>query len=172
ETPLGDFVAGGLSYDPATDLFYFLGVSDIDISSTRMLWAVGREGALADGYPLRPGPYPPPALISSPDAHGGAAGGADGVRVEYGAYPQGSLGYDRIAVVDRWGNDEGTELETPVPDELFEAAGWGVRANPLRSRIDPNGVMYMTFTNFESRGIVGVRPHPLPPSWLVVDSDA
>ncbi len=47
-----------------------------------------------------------------------------------------------------------------------------MKANPLRSRIDPNGVMYMTFTSFEREGIVGVRPHPLPPSWLVVGSDA
>ena len=173
DTPLEDFVAGGLSYDPATDLFYFLGSSDVDDPfSTRALWAVDREGTLAEGYPLRPEPYPPPALIGSPDAHGGAEGGDDGVRVEYGAYPQGALGYDRIAVVDRWGNDEGTELETPVPDELFEHAGWGINGNPLRSRVDPNGVMYMTFANFETRGIVGVRPHPLPPSWLVVDSDA
>src|SRR5690606_7117656 len=39
-------------------------------------------------------------------------------------------------------------------------------------RIDPNGVMYMTFVNFDDEGIVGVRPHPLPPSWLVVGSEA
>src|SRR5690606_24881821 len=153
------------------DVFFFLGIRVMDdVHNTSALWAVDRGGAVPEGYPLRPESYPPPALVGPPDAHGGAGGEADGVRIEYGAYHEGALGYDRIAVVDRWGNGEGTELETPVPDELFEAAGWGVNGNPLRSRIDPNGVMYMTFANFESRGIVGVRPHPLPPSWLVVDS--
>jgi hypothetical protein len=72
--------------------------------------------------------------------------------------------------VDRWGNDEGRALETPVPPDLFEGNGAGMQGNPFRSRIDPNGVMYMTFVNFDDAGIVGVRPHPLPPSWLVVDS--
>jgi hypothetical protein len=93
--------------------------------------------------------------------------------VEFAVYPSFSApGYDRIAVVDRWGNSEGEELETPVPPLLFEGNGAGVRANPLRSRVDPNGVMYFSFVNFEAEGVVGVRPHPLPPSWLVVDSDA
>ncbi len=168
EGPVDDFVAGGPSYDAATDLFYFVGVN----GETRAIWAVDRTGTLAEGYPLRPEPYPPPALIGTPDAHGGTEGGAEGVRIEYAAFPQGAPGFNRIAVVDRWGTSEGEELETPVPAVLFENAGFGPRANPLRSRIDPNGVMYMTFTNFEHTGIVGVRPHPLPPSWLVVGSDA
>ncbi len=174
ETPREDFGAGGLSYDPATDLFYFLGISDMnDPFGTRALWAVDREGTLADGYPLRPEPYPPPALIGPPDAHGGVEGGPEGVRVEFAVYPSARApGYDRVVVVDRWGTNQGTVLETPVPDELFEGWGHGINGNPLRSRIDPNGVMYMTFNNFEDKGIVGVRPHPLPPSWLVVDSDA
>ena len=172
ETPLAEFGAGGLSYDPATDLFYFLGISDIDNSATRALWAVDREGTLAEGYPVRPEPYPPPALHGSPDAHGGAEGGPEGVRIEYAAYPTASApGYDRVVVVDRWGNAQDEELETPMPAVLFEDGGYGVRGNPLRSRIDPNGVMYVTFTSFDHTGILGVRPHPLPPSWLVVDSD-
>ena len=172
EVPL-EFRAIGLSYDFSRNLFFFTGIlGNGDNPANWALWAVDREGTLADGYPLRPEPYPPPALIGRPDTHGGDEEGADGVRIEYGAYPWGSLGYDRVVVVDRWGVDEGTELETPVPDVLFDGGGAGINGNPLRSRIDPNGVMYVTFRNFESRGIVGVRPHPLPPSWLVVDSDA
>jgi len=173
DTPLEHFGAGGLSYNPATDLFYFLGISDRNDFSTSALWAVDRAGLLAEGYPLRPEPYPLPALFGKPDTHGGAEGGAEDVRIEFAVFPSVSApGYDRVVVVDRWGNSEGEALETPVPDVLFEGWGAGVNSNPLRSRIDPNGVMYMTFVNFEGRGIVGVRPHPLPPSWLVVDSDS
>ncbi len=169
DTPLEDFSPGGLSYEPATDLFYFNGQEGEP--ETRKLWAMDRMGTLAEGYPLRPEPYPPPALIGSPEVHGGAEGGSEGVRVEFAVYPTfDAPGFDRVVVVDRWGNSEGEALETPVPDALFEAGGAGVRGNPLRSRTDPNGVMYLTFNNFDHRGIVGVRPHPLPPSWLVVDS--
>ncbi len=173
DTPLRDFGSGGLSYESATELFYFLGISDMDDPGTRELWAVDRTGTLAEGYPLRPEPYPLPAAHGVPDVHGGAKGRPEGVRVEFAVYPSfDAPGFDRIVVVDRWGNSEGEALETPVPAVLFEDGGSGPKANPLRSRIDPNGVMYMTFTSFEREGIVGVRPHPLPPSWLVVDSEA
>ena len=173
DTPHQRFGAGGLSYDPATDLFYFLGIGDVNNThDTRAVWAVDRNGGFAEEYPIRPEPYPPPALIASPDVHGGAEGEAEGVRMEYAVYPTAEeLGYDRVVVVDRWGNDLGRALETPVPDELFEAAGWGVNGTPLRSRTDPNGMMYIGFANFDHRGVVAVRPHPLPPSWLVVDSN-
>ncbi len=171
EGPVTYFTASGLSYEPTMDLFYFNGQEGEP--ETRRLWAVDRTGTLAEGYPLRPEPYPLPAAHGRPDVHGGAEGGSEGVRVEFAVYPSFSApGYDRIAVVDRWGNSEGEALETPVPEVLFEDGGSGPKANPLRSRIDPNGVMYLTFTSFEREGIVGVRPHPLPPSWLVVDSDA
>ncbi len=172
DDPIDSFSPGGLAYDPATDRFYFLGIlGSASNPDNWKLWAVDREGAVPEGYPVRPEPYPN-GIFNSIDAHGGAEGGPEGVRVEYGAFPPGALGTDRIAVVDRWGNSEGEALETPVPSVLLEAGGAGPNGNPLRSRIDPNGVMYMTFTNFDHTGIVGVRPHPLPPSWLVVDSDA
>ena len=172
DEPLADFYGGGLSYDPATDSFFFLGISGEreDIENWR-LWAVDRAGGVPEGYPLRPEPYPA-FTFGVPSAHGGAAGGPEGVRIEYGVHPTDALGNDRVVVVDRWGNSQGAALETPVPPDLFEGNGGGIRGNPLRSRIDPNGVMYMTFVNFDDAGIVGVRPHPLPPSWLVVDSDA
>jgi hypothetical protein len=175
--PLADFEVAGLSYDVATDLFYFLGISgNAGDPANWKLWAVDREGNVPEGYPVRPEPYPN-ALFLGPDAHGGVAGGpdgmpgAEGVRIEHGV---GSLsaGFDRIVVVDRWGETQGVALETPVPPDLFESNGAGMQGNPFRSQIDPNGVMYMTFVNFDDAGIVGVRPHPLPPSWLVVDSDA
>jgi len=177
DEPLADFEAAGPSYDVATDLFYFLGISgDAGNPANWKLWAVDRDGVIPEGYPVRPEPYPT-ALFLSPDAHGGAAGGpggtpgTDGVRMEYGVGTF-AAGFGRVVVVDRRGEGQGEALETPVPPDLFEGNGGGIRGNPLRSRTDPNGVMYMTFTNFDHTGIVGVRPHPLPPSWLVVDSDA
>ena len=178
DEPLADFKVAGLSYDVATDRFYFLGVSgDSQDPANWRFWAVGRDGNVPEGYPFRPEPYPD-GLVLGPDAHGGAAGGpggtpgAEGIRLEAGVFVPFGPGFDRIVVVDRWGNSQGHELETPVPPDLFEGNGAGIQGNPLRSRIDPNGVMYMTFVNFDTAGIVGVRPHPLPPSWLVVDSDA
>lgn len=172
EMPMDEFRVLGLSYGPATDLFYFIGIlGNPDNPENWALWAVDREGEIAEDYPLQPEPYPN-AWLNAPDVHGGTTGGSEGLRVEVGVFPTDAVNYDRIIVVDRWGNNQGTELETPVPTELFEAYGAGIQANPLRSRVDPNGMMYMTFTNFEHTGIVGVRPHPLPPSWLVVDSDA
>ncbi|MEP0545821.1 MAG: T9SS type A sorting domain-containing protein [Rhodothermales bacterium] len=172
DDPIDDFSPGGLAYDPSTDHFLFSAVlGDGENRDNWQFWAVDRDGTVPEGYPVRPEPYPD-GIFNIIDAHGGAEGGPDGVRIEYGVYPPGALGFSRIAVVDRWGNDEGEELETPVPPVLLEAGGAGPRGNPLRSRIDPNGMMYMTFNNFNHRGIVGVRPHPLPPSWLVVNSDA
>ncbi len=172
DEPIDDFSPGGLAYDPSTDHFLFSAVlGDSQNLDNWQFWAVDREGTVPEGYPFRPEPYPD-GIFNIIDAHGGAEGGPEGVRIEYGAFPPGAPGNDRIVVVDRWGHSEGEALETPVPSVLLEAGGAGPRGNPLRSRIDPNGVMYMTFRNFEARGIVGSRPHPLPPSWLVVDSDA
>ncbi len=172
DDPIDSFDPGGLAYDVATDRFYFLGIlGDRQNPDNWRLWAVDRAGTVPEGYPVRPEPYSE-GVFNIIDAHGGAEGGPEGVRVEYGAFPLGAPGNDRIAVVDRWGNSEGEALETPVPSVLLEAGGAGPNGNPLRSRTDPNGVMYMTFTNFDHTGIVGIRPHPLPPSWLVVDSDA
>jgi hypothetical protein len=172
DAPLESFNPGGVAYDPATDLFYFsASLGDRLDPANWKLWAVDRAGAVPEGYPRRPEPYPP-FTFGLPTAYGGAAGGPEGIRVEYGVYPTDALGNDRVVVVDRWGNDLGEALETPVPEELFVAGGFGVRGNPLRSRVDPNGLMYMTFLNFDDDGIVGVRPHPLPPSWLSLDSDA
>jgi len=172
DAPLDTFDPAGVGYDPATDLFYFSAIlGDRGNPENWKLWAVDRAGVVPEGYPLRPEPYPE-GRFGIPDAHGGAAGGPEGVRIEYAPSLPSGPGRDRVAVVDRWGNSQGEALETPVPPDLFEGNGAGARGNPLRSRTDPNGVMYMTFTNFENTGIVGVRPHPLPPSWLVVDSDA
>jgi hypothetical protein len=174
--PAEDFNVGGLSYDLATDRFYFSGFSGGDPEGWRA-WASDRDGNVPAPYPVLPEPYPGSFMIAL-SAHGGAKGGpggtpgAEGIRFEYGVLAPGSVNFDRVVVTDRFGHDEGQALETPVPPELFEAGGAGIRGNPLRSRLDPNGVMYMTFTNFDDSGVVAVRPHPLPPSWLVVDSEA
>ena len=40
----------------------------------------------------------------------------------------------------------------------------------MRSVLDPNGVLYYPYSGFQESGVVAVRPHPLPPSWLVVEA--
>src|SRR5690606_11304017 len=165
----------GPSYDAATGLFYYMGAS-VDGSPTLVtrIWAVDREGAVAEGYPLAQAAYPGGGTGHGVEATGGAGGGAEGVRIEVGMRrpPQTNDDFDRVVVLDRWGEGLGPELETPVPPEILGPEYTGILANPLRSRLDPNGVMYMTFSGFGDSGVLAVRPHPLPPSWLVVDSEA
>ena len=166
----------GLSYDAATGLFYYVGfLSDGNPTATNRLWAVNRDGVVPEGYPRPQTAYPGRTMGRGVDAHGGEEGGAEGVRIETAiqrAPP--AYHFDRVVVLDRWGEGLGAELETPVPAEILGPESGGIQANPLRSRLDPNGVMYMTFRGFgnEWNGVVAVRPHPLPPSWLVVGSDA
>ena len=158
----------GGSYDVATARYYFVGAF---IGGDSELWAVDSLGTVAPGYPLRPDAYPGPvALGFGPDAHGGASGEAEAVRIEMALSLPGGDGFDRLIVVDREGHDLG--IETPLP----EISGFGsIEGNPLRSRLDPNGVLYFAFGSFDATGILGIRPHPLPPSWLVMsewDGDA
>ncbi len=165
----------GPSYDPASGLFYYMGAL-IDGSPTVVtrIWAVDRDGVVPEGYPRPQTAYPGGGIGHGLDAHGGAEGGPDGVRMEVGMMsdPQPHADFDRVVVLDRWGEGLGAELETPVPAEVLGPEYTGILANPLRSRLDPNGVMYMTFSGFYDTGVIAVRPHPLPPSWLVVDSEA
>ncbi len=59
--------------------------------------------------------------------------------------------------------DVGVETPLPVLGQFTRYTG-----EPLRSRVDPSGVLYFPFASFDTEGVVGVRPHPLPPSWLAV----
>jgi hypothetical protein len=76
----------------------------------------------------------------------------------------------RVVVTDVYGNDLG--LETPVPPM---PAGWraGLDGSPVRSRLDPNGVMYGFFDGFGEGstlvwGLFAWRPMPIPPTWLTL----
>jgi hypothetical protein len=76
----------------------------------------------------------------------------------------------RVAVTDVYGND--LSLETPVPPM---PAGWraGLDGSPIRSRLDPNGVMYGFFDGFGEGstlvwGLFAWRPVPIPPAWLTL----
>jgi hypothetical protein len=73
-------------------------------------------------------------------------------------------------VTDSEGRD--LDLQTPIPSF---GQGWdaGVTGNAVRSRLDPNGVMYAAFggrdeQNAVVRGIAAFRPVPLSPSWLTL----
>ncbi len=87
KTPIEDFFPTGLSYEFATDLFYLTASSSNDIDPDDWkLWAVDRAGTPAEGYPLRPDPYPG-AFLLGPDVYAGADGGVAGLRIELGVLP-------------------------------------------------------------------------------------
>ena len=169
-----DIYSNGPSYDAATGLFYYVGFAFDGIAPLGdRIWAVDRDGTVAEGYPRPQMAYPGRTTGRGVDVHGGEEGGAEGMRVETAIQrPPPAYHFDRVVVLDRWGESLGAELETPVPPEILGPEYTGIEGNPLRSRTDPNGVMYMTYGGFGDRGVLAVRPHPLPPSWLVVDSDA
>ena len=99
--PVEHFSPGGLSYEPATDLFFFTG--QYGGTENRALWAVDRNGELAPGYPALLDAYPV-SLLGRPDVHGGPEGGpivdgvptpgAEGVRAEMGLIPNGEINFD------------------------------------------------------------------------------
>ncbi len=155
-----------LSYDTATVRYY---VGDV-LAGT--VWAFDTLGTPAAGYPIRPDAYPEVAL-RGPDAHGGlGSGGTPGepeaVRLEIAVLPPGGGQFDRLIVTDPLGRD--LSIETPLPD-VSGGSGFGsITGNPLRSRLDPNGLLYFAFVNLATDGIVGIRPHPLPPSWLALSA--
>ncbi len=170
DAPPPDDVVGpqGASYDPATRLYYYIdGFSDT-------LWAVDSTGTVAEGYPVEQTAYPGTESVGGGvDAHGGmradgSAGEPEAVRLEFGIIPPGTpgpTGVKRIVVTDRWGQDLGAE--TPLLDLVGGTAS--LSGEPLRSRLDPNGVLYFVFADFGNTGVKAVRPHPLPPSWLALD---
>ena len=152
----------GPSYDPATRRYYFVD------GLNHTIWAVDTLGTVIPGYPTVQTAYPDALITFSLDAHGGASGEPEAVRLELGTALAEEDEFSRIVVVDRFG--EGVGIETPLPD-VSGGSGFGsIEGNPLRSRTDPNGVLYFPFVNFDTDGIVGIRPHPLPPSWLAVSA--
>ncbi len=162
----------GLAFDPATHRFYVGASTEAPFVTT--LWAVDSTGTVVPGYPVEQQAYPGGVAVG-PDAFGGwdpdggpvgegAPGEPEAVRFEMAVAPPGGALTDRFVVVDSAGRDLG--LETPLPDVSGGTMFGSFTGEPLRSRVDPNGVAYFPFTNLDTEGIVGIRPHPLPPSWL------
>ncbi len=160
--PPVDIFPLGASYDSATHRYYFSSFSNEDGST---IWAVDTLGAIVPGYPVRETAYPG-ATVTAPDAHGGASGEPEAVRLELTVAVVGGSQTDRLVVSDPTGVN--LDVETLLPD-VSGGSGFGsITGEPLRSRVDPNGVLYFPFVNFDTEGVVGIRPHPLPPSWLAL----
>lgn len=153
----------GASYDAATKRYYFIDFANDDI------WAVDTLGNVIDGYPVVQQAYPESNTGYGIDAHRGVepeTSGLEGLWLEEGTNRPGDFRVTRIVALDAEGVWSGIETPTPILDET----GSKINGNPLRSRLDPNGVMYYAYSSFDLRGVVAVRPHPLPPRWLSVDS--
>jgi hypothetical protein len=145
----------GLEWEPVQQLFYYVdGIND-------MLWAVDTLGQAAPGYPADIQRYLGSEAGNGVDAFGGLEGGPEGVRLEVPIWRPQDNRYTRVALLDRFGESQG--IETPIPPLGDEGA---MSSHSFRSRQDPNGLMYFTYNSFSTRGVVAIRPHPLPPSWL------
>jgi hypothetical protein len=177
----------GLAFDGAAARFYFLDFVNRDF------WAVDTLGQTAPGYPLEQQAYAGAFLSQGLDAHRGVdyrgvgaenpappEGAEDeGLWLEVGVLLEGSDRYSRVVALaaadGSWpGADtdapgapgvETAGIETAIP--VF-AGGEGLRGEPARSRADPNGALYYAVSTFGIEAVVGVHPHPLPPSWLLV----
>ncbi len=149
----------GLAYDAASARFYFLDFANDD------LWAVDTLGNVIDGYPIDP-VFPYDQLGFGLDAHRGidaTASSDGGVWLEVGTALPGQTRVTRVVALNTDGSWDG--VETPV---LAFPGGEVMSGEPLRSRSDPNGAMYYPAQGFGVEAVFAVRPHPLPPSWLVV----
>ncbi len=158
--------AVGLVYDPATELYYYL-----DFSGDR-LWAVDTLGVVAEGYPVELEAYPGAQFGFGLDAHSTSEDAA-GLRFEVGTALPPQPGVRRIVVAEQYGGDTAPEAEplvTPLSEPLPGTDSGGMGGEPVRSRTDPNGVLYYPYSGFGESGVVAIRPHPLPPSWLVVEA--
>jgi hypothetical protein len=152
----------GASYDHTTGRFHY--------RTLPFLWAIDTSGIVVPGYPTALEAYPPDSFllgnITQTLVEEGS--GPEGVRIEIPVAPV-EQRWDRIVVTDRYGRDLGLG-ETPM-DEVRQIDGDAtVEGGGMRSAVDPNGVMYVSFGSFGPRGIAVVRPVPLPPTWLRIST--
>ena len=157
----------GLSYDGVSGYFFFLDFANDD------LWAVDTLGSVVAGYPAEQEAYPGSGLGFGVGAHRGidpfgggpapVAGSTEGVWLEVGMNRPGDGRQTRVVALRAEGSWDGIETPTPLQPDGAQIGG-----QPVRSLLDPNGVMYYPVETFDVDAIVAVRPHPLPPSWLVV----
>jgi len=153
----------GASYEPATQRYYY-----VDLANRR-LWAVDTLGTAVAGYPRMIEGHTE-WILRGVDAHGGPEGGPEGVRFDVLVGPPGSGGWDRVIVTDPLGTNH--NAVTMVPS--FGLSPEFAEGVPVRSRLDPNGIMYMGFRGIHPQtqevvqGIAAVRPAPLSPTWLAL----
>jgi len=152
------------SFDAAERQYYFIDVLHDSI------WAVDTLGTVVPGYPIGLQGYPTAGFINGLDVHGGEDGDVSEVRLELPVYLPGEPIWRRVVVTDRHGSD--LSLETMLPPF---PPGWDayLAGKALRSRVDPNGVMYggvggRDENNVLVRGLMAFRPVPLSPSWLTL----
>jgi hypothetical protein len=152
----------GASYDQTTGRFHY--------RTLPFLWAIDTSGVVVPGYPTALEAYPPDSFllgnITQTLAEEGS--GPEGVRIEIPVAPV-EQRWDRVVVTDRYGRDLGLG-ETPM-DEVRQIDGDAtVNGGGVRSVVDPNGIMYVSFISFGPIGIAVVRPVPLPPTWLRIST--
>ncbi len=153
----------GANYSSATGRFYYLDAIN------HQLRAIDTTGVAPPGYPLSLEAFPPPpdpinVALGPSDTHGEGSGPASErieLRVIEGDFPSETY---RVVITDPLGRDLGLPA-TPL-DEVRAIPGPAVPQAILRSRLDPNGVMYVTYAAFSVQGIAAIRPQPLAPSWL------
>jgi hypothetical protein len=149
----------GAAYDPAAARFYY-------VDGVRQeLWAVDTLGVVPPGYPVRLARYPSAYVGNGVDAHG-AGGGVEGVRLEVLVGLQFDNQYDRVVVTDAAGRNLGAE----TPLTALTSAQGGPAGSSVRSRVDPNGVVYVPYFADQNYGVAAVRPIPLAPTWLALSA--
>jgi hypothetical protein len=165
--PPAPTLVGGV-FDPATVRFYFVDTR----TQGNKLWAVDSVGVVVPGYPVSVARYPEAHLGDGLDVHGGEGSDPREVRAEVPVGLPGEGHWSRVVVTDPLGQDLG--LETPIPPF---PPGWDARliGTALRSRLDPNGVMYGAFSGRDASdefvdGLFAFRPVPLSPSWLALSA--
>ena len=178
ELPIGDDLPPderakpvGLSYDPTRQRYYYT-----DIRSD-VICAVDTLGNPVEGYPVAMEGYSGATLGRGLNAlfdtsGEDTSGGGEALRFELYVNPPGPAPR-RLGVVGRHGEDTAPEaepLETPLVESLPGIDEGDINGEAVRSVLDPNGVLYYPWSGFEDSGVVAIRPHPLPPSWLVVEA--
>ena len=156
----------GLSYDSTRAWYYY--------TDTRgeTIWAVDTLGSPVPGYPVGMEAYPGGTFGRGLNVLTDTSGETDALRLELYVNPPGPA-LPRLGIIGRYGEDvaSGAEpLETFYASYDSNAETGGVSGEAVRSVLDPNGVLYYPWGSFEDSGIVAIRPHPLPPSWLVVEA--
>jgi hypothetical protein len=152
-------VAVGTTYDAATKRYYYVDMVH------HVICAVDTVGQMVEGYPVQQDHYPSVYLANGMDAHAGEAG-EEGLRAELLFILPGNP-RRRIMTTDARGHYLG---EFPLPPAYDASSGPGAQGSPLRSRTDPNGIMYIPFVDFGNSGMIAFRPGRLSPMWLSIES--